>query len=306
MKTKGVARSFVIERLPRWFAKRVVGDPEILSESYVDERHRRVFADVVLRVRLRGGGSLILYCLLEHKRVEERFALVQLLQYMTAIYEQQARSGVELLAPVVPIIVYNGKRAWQGPLRFRDLLVGEVSDALAPYVLDFEVILVDLGREPIESLSQNRMLRGGLLGLKAAAVPSARFDGVLREMLRSLAGEASTQRFFLSYLLKVVGPEVLSSIDRVAKELGEKTMQTAEEYLIAKGFRRGRRAARAERAAGLAEGIRLSLSRALKVRFGRLPKTATTRIANASPKTLTSWVERAVTAEKLSEVFATN
>lgn len=109
LKTKGVARTFVIERLPRWFAKRVVGDPEILSESYVDERHRRVFADVVLRVRLRGGGSLILYCLLEHKRVEERFALVQLLQYMTAIYEQQARSGVRKLAPVVPIIVYNGK-----------------------------------------------------------------------------------------------------------------------------------------------------------------------------------------------------
>ena len=71
MKEKGVADALLRERLPRALVRRFAGPPQLLSESFVDDRLKGAFADVVIRVPLRGGDDAYVYCLVEHKRTSE-------------------------------------------------------------------------------------------------------------------------------------------------------------------------------------------------------------------------------------------
>jgi hypothetical protein len=62
------------------------------------------------------------------------------------------------------------------------------------------------------------------------------------------------------------------------------------------------------RAKGLAEGqvkgLTVALIRVSERRFGPLPPDAKSRIAEADCSTLENWLDRAVTADTLDEVFA--
>ena len=115
MQEEGAAEALLRERLPRATVRRFAGPPEALPESFVDEALRASVADLLLRVPLRGGEETFVYVLLEHKRTDEGAVMIQLLRYLTLIYERLARTHRgKALPPVVPLIVYNGDRPWRG------------------------------------------------------------------------------------------------------------------------------------------------------------------------------------------------
>lgn len=144
-KEKGVAEALLRERLSASLVARFAGPPEHLSESFIDDSLKDHVADIVLRVRLKGGAAACVYCLLEHKRTQEALLLVQVLRYITAIYAQFARSGGPPLPMVVPLIIYNGDERWTGPRRFSELI--DASPQLRQLTVDFGVVLVDVGAE---------------------------------------------------------------------------------------------------------------------------------------------------------------
>ncbi|MFT3710160.1 MAG: Rpn family recombination-promoting nuclease/putative transposase [Archangium sp.] len=312
LKRKGVARALLKAVLPQWLASRIVGRPEILSESFVSDDLRESVADAVLRVQLADGDALMVFCVVEHKRSEEPFALVQVLRYMTAVYEQQTREARgRSLAPVVPVIIFNGPRAWKGPTRFSRLLSVD-----AP-TLDFEVVLLDLARTEIDSLPTHPTLRGGLLSLKAAASPLEEIDEVLDAMMGALRGDPSTLRFVLGYLSAVAGREALPHVQRAAQRQKEEAqMQTIAEFLREQGFEKGvREGEKLGRKLGKALGkemaraeaarlLATTLKRVLRARFGPVSRSTAERIDRATPAKLASWTERAAIAAKLGDVFA--
>lgn len=204
MKEKGVAEALLRERLPASLVGRFAGPPELLSESFVDDGLKGSVADLVLRVRLKGGRTACVYCLLEHKRTQEALLLVQVLRYVTAIYAQLARAGRGPPLPmVVPLIIYNGDAKWTGPRRFSELV--DTSPQLKGLTVDFGVVLVDVGAESARRLSSHKTLKGGLLGLKAAATPPERLEAVIAQMVGALADDPSTLKLFLRYLVGVAG-----------------------------------------------------------------------------------------------------
>ena len=243
MREDGVAEALLRERLPASLVARFAGPPRHLSESFVDGSGRGHVADVVLSVELTGGESAVVLFVVEHKRTEGAFVLVQVLRYLTSLYEQLARApGTGRLPVVVPLIIYNGDAPWVGPRRFSDLL--EASVEVKRLSVDFEVVLLDVGAEPARALSAHPTLKGGLLGLKAAATPLTGLGPVLGQMVGALADEESTLRFFLQYLMTVVGRDALPLVERAAQQQGqgkEKAMQTISEFLESKGYRRGKR-----------------------------------------------------------------
>jgi hypothetical protein len=222
---------------------------------------------------------------------------------VTALYAQLAKQGGgERLPVVVPMIIYNGDAPWQGPLRFSELLDGPAS--LRAFVVDFKVVLVDVGAEPIETLSAHATLRGGLLGLKAAATPAAKLPAVLREMVLSLRGDESTRSLFLDYLLKVAGPEVLPSIERARREVDEENeMQTAAQFLDHRGYNRGMRHGLKKGLETATEMIRGALRQALSGRFRRIPKAVQAQIDEADAKQLTAWIAALGEAKTLKALF---
>jgi predicted transposase/invertase (TIGR01784 family) len=81
----------------------------------------------------------------------------RLLSYMMEIWRDVLKNaGVDAykrsfaLPVIIPIVLYNGKREWSAPLRFRDKLNG--AGKFGEDVLDFPYILIDVQRHEKEDL----------------------------------------------------------------------------------------------------------------------------------------------------------
>ena len=310
MKEKGAAEALLRERLPRAAVRRFAGPPELLSETFVDEALRGSVADLLLRVPLRGGEETFVYCLLEHKSTDEAAVMPQLLGYLALIYAHLERMrGGRALPPVVPMIVYNGRKPWRGPRRFTDVL--EPSGALRRLTLDFGVVLLDVGSEPIEHLSAHPTLKGGLLGLRAGTAGPAEQVTLIQQAIRALAPDPSTLRLFVRYLIHVAESTALPVLQRAIEEERdpkEQGMQTIAQYLEAKGYRRGSRKGREQgreegREQGREEGLRLALRQVLVRRFKKVSPASEAKIASGDVDTLQAWLDRALTARSLKQVF---
>ncbi|AUB79674.1 hypothetical protein THSYN_01000 [Candidatus Thiodictyon syntrophicum] len=105
---------------------------------------RTIYSDLVYRVRWR-GQPLPVCVLFEHKSRPEHWTQLQLLRYFAvegdAYRKQHPRA--RLLPPVMPLVVYHGKRRWRVPRNFHDL-ISPLSPALAPYIPSFTYVLVDI------------------------------------------------------------------------------------------------------------------------------------------------------------------
>ena len=310
MKEKGAAEALLRERLPAALVRRLAGPPESISESFVDDGLKASFVDVLLRVPLLGGAAFV-FCLVEHKRTETAFALVQVLKYLAAVYAHLAPAHKKGPLPtVVPMLIYNGESRWKGPRRFSELL----DEGLRRFSVDFKVVLIDLGAEPVRSLSSNPILRGGLLALKAAATRRDRFEPVVKQMLGTLDNERSTLLFFLRYLEAVSGRRTLRLVERVAEQQQgkEKMMQTVGDYIESRGFRRGMRRGLKKGIEkgiekglekGREEGLRDSIRFIITKRFKRMTRSAEQHLVSADPAALPALLDRAVTARSLRSVF---
>jgi predicted transposase YdaD len=91
---------------------------ERVSGSYVSEDLRDREDDMIWRVRW-GAEWLYIYLLLEFQATVDRYMAVRLMVYVGLLWQSliQARtlSPSGKLPPVVPIVLYNGRRRWTAP-----------------------------------------------------------------------------------------------------------------------------------------------------------------------------------------------
>lgn len=306
MRERGVAEALLRERLPARLSRRLTGPPEMLAESFVDASMRGVYADVVLRAPMVGGEDAFVYCLVEHKRSESPRALMQVLDYVNALYQHLARTqGPGLLPTVVPMIIHNGTLPWRGPRRFSELLTS-AADA-HPYALDFEVILIDVAAEQLDSLAEHPRLRGALQGLRAASLTGQPLLRTVEKVLHAFEDDESTQQLFLRYLMNVIGHRDEAALRAAASQGRSRAMQTIAEFYRSQGRRVGLRRGRAEgRAEGRVEALRDTLRLVLVRRFKRVPARLEPTLASADEATLQRWLDAALSARSLRALFATH
>ncbi len=133
--------------------------------SFVDEDLRGQQGDLLFHARLREGGQARVYLLLEHKSYQDRQVAFQLLRYCVRIWERDQReSPGEALWPIVPLVVYNGRRRWQAR-RFEDLFEGP--EAMRRYWPRFDFELLDLPAKDAEAIVGEVKVRVALLALRA-------------------------------------------------------------------------------------------------------------------------------------------
>ena len=98
---------------------------ERMPASFVTEHLGRRHADMLWRVRASGGEWLYLLVLIEFQATTDRRMAVRMMNYSAGIW---LGLGEQDLAPgggyplVLPIVVYNGERAWNAVTDVRDLL----------------------------------------------------------------------------------------------------------------------------------------------------------------------------------------
>jgi predicted transposase YdaD len=313
MERPHTAGALLRERLPKALADQIVGEPELVEGSFIDDRLRRSQCDRLYRVRLRSGREAYVYCLIEHKsRPEPRVAL-QVLRYLARIWESHERAHEKggLLPAVLPLVVYQGKAKWEVPLRFSGIV--DAPEETREYLLDFPFGLLDLGQVEDRELSREPELRAGLRVLKyAKRVGKGNVAEVVEQVVAEVRSSApGLMELAVRYIICGYGSrrlgwsKVKSAMKRTLSEKERKMLSRAARDLLDEGKREGIRVGeRKGERKGRREGQAAALIQVLERRFRRLPVRVRKQIAGASSGELKAWLDRAVDVAALEAVFA--
>ncbi len=146
-----VAQTYIRSFLPLSLVKNLDLDKMTLCEtSYISSDLKEHFSDLVWNCPCRNQNIKITF-LFEHKSSPVRFPHIQLLRYMTGIWESQLKTkGIKYLDPVVPIIVYNGRQKWK--VKALTSYFGNIDTELIQFLPNFKYQLTDLHRLEDEKL----------------------------------------------------------------------------------------------------------------------------------------------------------
>ena len=110
--------------------------------SHISPKLEEYFSDIIYACKFDGQETL-LSLLLEHKSAVPKFPHLQLLRYMLELWEKEASEKENtVLRPIIPIIVYHGKRAWKKKLFYDSFPT--LSESLRSFIPAFEYLLTDL------------------------------------------------------------------------------------------------------------------------------------------------------------------
>lgn len=110
------------------------------QESHIRADLAARYSDLVLRVRLAGGGEADVYILLEHKSAPDAGIFLQIMEYQLAIWQKDRAAGRPLRA-VIPLVFYHGRKKWNVPRCFEGQFPDEA--ALLPYLPKYRYLLFD-------------------------------------------------------------------------------------------------------------------------------------------------------------------
>ena len=146
---------------------------ERVSGSYVSEDLRDREDDMIWRVHW-GADWLYIYLLLEFQATVDRYMAVRLMVYVGLLWQSliQARalSSSGQLPPVVPIVLYNGRRRWTAP---RDVatLIEHIPGSLMYYRPRLRYVLLEEWRYTEQELAPLHNLVAALVRLENSREP---------------------------------------------------------------------------------------------------------------------------------------
>ena len=288
---------------------------EIVRGSFVSERFEKRETDVIWRVRFRGNW-LYVYLLIEFQSTVDRFMALRLMVYVGLLYQCLVSGGEvdkgELLPPVLPIVLYNGKRCWTAARDVGDLIRDIPEGQWDTYRPRMRYILLEEHAQEPSALAGMENLAAVVFQLEQCNTGED-IQRVFEAFARwaSLEEHRDTVLLIGRWLEAVAAPGLkqkspitqlrdLREYGAMLKETVKQWRQQARDEGFADGIERG-----IER--GIEKGIEKGeagvLLRQLKRKFGSVPEELRRRIDEADSELLLGWAERVLMAEHLEDVF---
>ena len=164
---------------------------EQCSGSYVTDDLRDRHDDIIWRLRWRDSW-MYLYLLLEFQSTIDPWMAVRILAYTALLWQDLIKSGTvrdgESLPPVLPIVIYNGRKPWTAAQDVAELLP-PIRGPLRRYQPRQSYFLLDEGRVPEDLLHTG--------GLAAQLVRLERADSLeaLRPIVRELVAQLQNAKY---------------------------------------------------------------------------------------------------------------
>jgi hypothetical protein len=285
---------------PDWIAQLDLRSLDKGNASYVSDKLRFRDGDIVWSVPL-AEGRVSLHVLLEFQSTVDPVMAVRMISYAGLLYQDMLKSGSVsrggALPPVLPIVLYNGRKEWHAPQN-SSALIQQVPAGLEPYQPQMHYLLIDVARYPDEELARMRNLVAALFRLENSGT-SHDVDEIIRGLNEWWGNrEHSEVRIeFIAWLRRVIIPRHSRGQSAPVHILEELNMPLAEAVEDWRAKYRGE---------GQLNGERQILGRLLRKRFGELPPAITQRLQQAQLEELERWSERLLDAGSLAELFDGN
>lgn len=146
-----------------WINQITEDDLEIIDKEFIPKDFQERESDLIYKVKLK-EREVIFYFMIEMQSTVDFTIPFRLLIYITELYKrlfldtpeiERERKGFQLPA-IIPCILYNGGSEWTAVKNFKEYLKGY--DLFAPYIIDFEYILIN-----INQYSDDELMRIGNL-----------------------------------------------------------------------------------------------------------------------------------------------
>jgi predicted transposase YdaD len=297
-------RGFVREE---WVQEVDFSSLERVEASFVTQEFLERESDIIWRARWGGERWLYVYLLIEFQSRIDPWMALRVLVYMGLLWQSLARDG-ELtpsgrLPPVLPLVLYNGDRAWSAAVDLAEL-IEEIPGGLEHYRPRFRYCLLDEGRIADEELAPLRNLAAALFRLEKSREP-ATIQQVLTSLIEWLQRpeQSSLRQAFAAWVIKVLssrlpGVEIpqLADLTEVKSMLAERVEEWTRQWKQ-EGLKEGREKGRQE---GL-ERLRGALLREMETRFGTVPESVRDKIAAIdSFEEIAKLIARTATASSLA------
>ena len=171
-----------------------------LPASYVSHDLRQRHGDLVWRVRFKDDRWLYVVLLLEFQSAVDRSMAVRLLAYTALLYQKLIAEGVlrerSALPPVLPVVIYNGRRPWTAPVDVAELIASGRGASLARYQPSQRYFLLDEGRVGGADLPSGNLV-SALIALETNRdrLRAPQLLGALIDLLRKQDDEELTAAF---------------------------------------------------------------------------------------------------------------
>ncbi len=243
---------------------------------------------------------------------------LRLLTYLGLLYQDLQKSNSlpddGKLPPVLPLVLYNGRRKWNAAINISDL-IQDVSGGLAKYRPDFQYLLLEENSYNLDNLPAHN-LASAIFRLEQSQRPED-VRAVVKCLVQWLESpqQASIRRAFTVWINRVLLPvrmpgqevpqvnDLLEVENILAERVKEWTMEWKEEGLqkgLQKGLQMGRLEGRQE---GRQEGFSQMLYRQLTKKIGPISTEIENNLNNADQEQPLLWSERILTASSLGDIF---
>lgn len=315
-----IVRDFLSNYLPAAAAESLdFNTLELQSDSFIDQDLQTHFSDLLYQVQTGDGRQTYVYLLLEHKSYPDAQTPVQLLGYMVRIWERDLRQKVRQLRPILPLVLYHGRRKWNVTTDFGELFDGP--EGLRPYWPSFNYELQDLRLYSDEEIRSEEMARVTILTLKHIFDPNLeeRLPIILMPLTELANVEMALEYLetWLYYIDAVTGiaPGVMKKtiemtfgrrrgemMDRFTAIWKEEALKEGRQEGLEQGLQQGlQEGLQQGLQQGQQQGHRDSILEALKVRFDASPMLIAEHLAAIDDiETLRTLLRQALTANSLA------
>lgn len=280
---------------------------EKINHSYITDDLRERADDVVWRVRF-NDQWLYVYLLIEFQSTVDRFMAVRLLTYVGLLYQDLIKSKQlprgKKLPPVLPIVLYNGKKPWKAAMQLSELLP-PLPEQLQDFQPTLKYVLIDEQSYTTGELERLENLTAALIRAELAES----VEDLLKIVANLLVWLDSDKQSGLRRAFKEFFGRLLSETAHIEIDITAVQDLTEMHRMLNERIREWGRPYREEGLKeGIEQGIELGEARLLKrqltKRFGPMPEWVVAKIDEATTDQLEIWSEQILDAESVEAVFA--
>jgi hypothetical protein len=278
-----------------WVERLDFSSLEKASGHFISEELLGREDDVIWRVRIREGGWLYIYLLLEFQSSPDRWMALRIMVYVGLLWQdlikQKKIGSGETLPPVVPVVLYNGEAPWTAPTELEELITHV--EGLQAYRPKCRYLLLEEQKLASDELESMRNLAAALFRLEQSRTAQD-IKVVLESLVEWLSEpeQASLRRAFLSWIrqallparLKGVPVPEVAELSEVRDMLQERVIEWTKQW----------------KQEGEAKGKRAML-KLVERRFGELTPEQRERVEAADLEEL---ADRLLEAQSLDELLA--